>query len=176
MFERFSRGARASVAAAQAVSRETASAETGTVHLALALLDQDAGLVTAVERTGAQADPVIRQLREITDGGGLDREALASMGIDLDAVSAQADRVFGPGALTRYRHRRGEPRWGRDAKKALELALREAIRLGDRAIETRHLLLGLLRANCPARTVLIDAGVDLTELRAQLEVPREATA
>lgn len=176
MFERFSRGARASVVAAQAVSRETGSSETGTVHLALTLLDRDAGLAAAVARAGVQADPVIRQLREIVDSGGLDRDALASVGIDLDAVSAQADRVFGPGALTRDRRHRGEPRWGRDAKKALELALREAIRLGDRAIETRHLMLGLLRADCPGRTVLVDAGVDLIQLRAQLEVPRRATA
>jgi hypothetical protein len=44
--------------------------------------------------------------------GSLDREALASIGIDLDVVSARIEAVFGPGALTRLaRAGRPEPRF-----------------------------------------------------------------
>ena len=77
---------------------------------------------------------------------GLDAGALATLGIDLDEVRrARRARVRprragprpaqGPGA------RRSAPR----AKKSLELALREAIALGDRSIGAEHVLLGLLR-------------------------------
>jgi ATP-dependent Clp protease ATP-binding subunit ClpA len=54
-------------------------------------------------------------------------------------------------------------------KKALELALREAIRLKHRTIDGRHLVLGMLRAECPARGSLVSAGVDPARLRAALE-------
>jgi hypothetical protein len=47
--------------------------------------------------------------------GGLDRQALASIGIDLDVVRARIEAAFGPDALTRdlpaYRSRR--PAWGK---------------------------------------------------------------
>jgi Clp amino terminal domain, pathogenicity island component len=41
--------------------------------------------------------------------GGLDRDALASIGIDLDAVRARIESSFGPEALTRAIHREPRP-------------------------------------------------------------------
>ena len=59
-------------------------------------------------------------------------------------------------------HRPFTPR----AKKVLELALREAIRLKHRHIGTEHLLLGLVReGNGLAARVLTDAGIELDRLR-----------
>ncbi|WOQ15810.1 Clp protease N-terminal domain-containing protein [Raineyella sp. W15-4] len=98
--------------------------------------------------------------------GGLDADALASLGVDLEQVRWQADAVFGPGALDRAgRTRAGQPRFDRRAKKALELALREAFRLKDRSIESRHLCLGLLRADGSGQALLEKSGVDPATLR-----------
>jgi Clp amino terminal domain, pathogenicity island component len=41
--------------------------------------------------------------------GGLDRDALAAIGIDLDAVRARIESSFGPEALTRAIHREPRP-------------------------------------------------------------------
>ena len=56
----------------------------------------------------------------------------------------------------------------RDAKKALELGLREAVRLGHGFIGTEHLLLGLLHDG-RARDVLVARGVGLDGTRALVE-------
>jgi hypothetical protein len=116
------------------------------------------------------------RLRDDVRAGGLDAAALASLGVDLEAVRARADAVFGDGALDRGtgRGRRGHIPFTPDAKKALELALRETVRLGSSAIDGAHLLLGLLRATgSPAevllRTTLAEAGADGPGLRVALE-------
>jgi len=52
------------------------------------------------------------------------------------------------------------------AKKALELSLREALRLGHDHIDTEHLLLGLIReGEGVGAQILVTLGVDLGELR-----------
>jgi ATP-dependent Clp protease ATP-binding subunit ClpA len=62
------------------------------------------------------------------------------------------------------------PRFSSTAKKALELSLREAIRLGDRSIDSDHLLLGLLRCgNGGAAAVLSALGTDTAALRAEIK-------
>jgi ATP-dependent Clp protease ATP-binding subunit ClpC len=61
------------------------------------------------------------------------------------------------------------------SKKALELALREAIHLGHRHIGTEHLLLGLVRDDgCSAARLLVSLGVDRERVRA--EVLRQISA
>jgi ATP-dependent Clp protease ATP-binding subunit ClpA len=73
----------------------------------------------------------------------LDHAALATLGIDLDEVRARVEATFGPGALS------GRPCghmcFTRRAKKALELAVREARALGDDRLDDVHLVLGVLR-------------------------------
>ncbi|GAA1870482.1 Clp protease N-terminal domain-containing protein [Myceligenerans crystallogenes] len=115
---------------------------------------------------------------KIAAAGGLDREALAAVGIDLDAVRETADATFGEGALDRAGRRQGGSGTGhipfaRDGKKALELALREAIRLREKEIGGRVLLLGIVRdEQSPGARVLRNAleevGSDLLGLRAAL--------
>lgn len=176
MFERFSKQSRGAVMTAQTHAREAGAPQVTTVHLALALLEQDPALAEALHRAGADQGLLGRHLREAAVDGGLDRDALASVGIDLDAVVDQTERVFGLGALQRGTGRGGTPSWGRDSKKALELALREAIHLGDRAIEPRHLLLGIVRGDGPGRAALVAGGADVEALRAELQTPPATSA
>ncbi|WP_439646590.1 Clp protease N-terminal domain-containing protein [Streptacidiphilus jiangxiensis] len=55
-----------------------------------------------------------------------------------------------------------------DAKKALELSLREALAAKSREILPEHLLLGLISGDVPAARLLADHGFDLATLRARL--------
>jgi ATP-dependent Clp protease ATP-binding subunit ClpA len=107
----------------------------------------------------------------------LDADALATIGIDLDAIRARIEDAFGPGALSRRRCRRGVMAPGMPftphAKKALELALREAVALGDRHIGSEHVLLGLVReGDGVAWRILSARGVDGGAVHAALERDR----
>jgi ATP-dependent Clp protease ATP-binding subunit ClpA len=63
------------------------------------------------------------------------------------------------------------------AKKSLELALREAIRLGDRSIDADHLVLGLLRGGDGAAAVVLSAlVVDVGAIRTAIETQRRRSA
>jgi ATP-dependent Clp protease ATP-binding subunit ClpA len=169
MFERFNREARAAVIAAQEVARSSASRTVDTRHVLVALAEGVGPAATALRGTGVDVDALATGLRSELTASGLDPEALASLGIDLAAIRERTDAVFGPGALDSAGHSPGHIPFTRDAKKALQLALRETIRLGHRAIDGRHLLLGMLRADCPARDALDRRGIDLDELRTRLE-------
>ncbi|MCK9792474.1 hypothetical protein M1843_01775 [Isoptericola sp. 4D.3] len=178
MFERFTKEARAAVVEAQQVARGTRSATIDTRHL-LASLSSTAGPAADALRA-AGLDPAevgARARRAVTEGEPLDAGALAAVGVDLDEVRRRTDEVFGAGALDRAgarTTRRGKHvPFTDDAKKALELSLREAVRLKDKGIDGRHLLLGILRADCPGGRVLQaalhDAGTDVAALRTAAE-------
>jgi hypothetical protein len=134
---------------------------------------------------------------------GLDADALAAIGIDLDEVRTRIEATFGPGALSRAAsrsllhetrrplHRRllrrrgpGHPARRRGpnngpvrghipftprAKKSLELALREALSLGDNYIGLEHLALALtsMRDGLVPR-ILIELDVTPATIRAAL--------
>ena len=149
MFERFTDDARAVVLRAQEQAAQTHAARIGTEHLLLALLDDDQGpTARALARLGVDAASV---RAEAAAGAGapepgLDAGALATLGINLDEVRERVERAFGPGALARgTRAGGGRIPFAAGAKKSLELALREAIALGDRHIGAEHVLLGVLR-------------------------------
>ncbi len=184
MFERFTTEARAAVIAAQDVARETRSPLMDSRTLLVAILDPAPGTpdvsttVPDILRTlGIDPASVAATARSsLAASDPLDGEALASLGIDLDAVRAATDTVFGEGSLDAAAPKaRGRKRvtFAPEAAKAMELSLREAIRLKAKVIEPRHLLLGLLRADCPGGRILqgaaTEAGVDLPALRTVLE-------
>lgn len=169
MFERFTREARAAVTAAQQVARDAGSGRIDTRHVLVALLEETDPVAATFRDLGVDVATLVASLRSKLRESGLDREALAGLGIDLDAVRERADAVFGPGALDGAGHSPGHIPFSRDAKKALELALREAIRLKHRTIDGRHLVLGMLRAECPARDALVASGVGLEQLREALD-------
>jgi ATP-dependent Clp protease ATP-binding subunit ClpA len=180
MFERFTKDARAAVVEAQTVARQVGTASIDTRHLLVALAESPGAAADALRGVGLDPARVAAAARAELSSGGLDGAALAALGIDLEAVRRRADATFGPGALERAggRRPRGHIPFTPDAKKALELALREAIRLGDRTIDGAHVLLGVLRADCPAGRVLEpalhDAGTDVPSLRAAVEQHRRA--
>jgi ATP-dependent Clp protease ATP-binding subunit ClpA len=182
MFERFTKDARAVVTRTQQVAREVRSPTIDTRHLLASLTDAD-DVSDALRTAGLEPDDVAaRARRSVTAGEPLDADALASVGIDVDALRRQTDQVFGEGALDRAGRRPvrhgGHMPFTKDAKKALELSLREALRLKGKGIESRHLLLGLLRADCPGGRVLEaalhDAGSDVPALRSAAERSRVA--
>jgi ATP-dependent Clp protease ATP-binding subunit ClpA len=154
MFERFTDEARAAAVAADGHAAALRHGYIGTEHLLLALLDDPrtrAGRVLADH--GITGEWVRDEVERIVGLGepDLDADALATLGIDLDAVRERVEQTFGPGALARRRGRRrrsagasARPFTPR-AKKSLELALREAVARGDSVIGGEHLLLGLLR-------------------------------
>jgi ATP-dependent Clp protease ATP-binding subunit ClpC len=94
-------------------------------------------------------------------------EAVAPLGLTLQAVRSRV--AEGPGAAG------GPIRFGPDAKKALELALRESLQVRATTIEPAHLLLGLARAGGEAERVLAELGIDADALRLPLLVRPEAS-
>lgn len=172
MFERFTKKARRVVVLAQESARERRDPRIGTEHLLLALYEVPDGLaLTVLEALGVTRDQVEEGLRSPR---AADADALATLGIDLDEVRRQAEETFGPGALDRTRAAResgftaGHIPFDRDAKKALELALREAVRMRHNFIGTEHMLLGLMHDG-RAREVLAPHGVELDAARVIVE-------
>lgn len=180
MFEKFSKEARSAVVEAQTVAREAGSTAIDTRHVLVALAAAP-GPADALRGAGLDPADTARAVRDDLRAGGIDAEALAMLGVDLEAVRRETDAVFGAGALDRAgrRARKGHIPFTPDAKKALELALREAVRLQDKSIDGRHLLLGILRADCPGGRVLERAlqgtGSDVAALRTAVEQQRRAT-
>lgn len=168
MFERFTDPARRAVVLAQEEARERRADRIRPEHLLLGILRCPGTPGEELLRAaGVGADEVDHDLVRARPD---DAAALATLGIDLDEVRRRAEESFGAGALERARGRyrrwfAGHIPFDRDAKKALELALREAIRLGDRHIGTEHVLLGLLHPDHAASRVLAGRGITLTGMR-----------
>jgi len=156
VFERFTKEARQVVLATVATAAETGADKAEPEHMLLAVAAADgvggrvlAGFgVTADELRAARASE--SRTARLTDE---EIHALSALGIDAEEVFRRVEEAFGPDALDppavepsrRRRGLLGGP-FGREAKKVLELSLREAIALGHRHIGSEHILLGILRA------------------------------
>ncbi|MBV2151657.1 Clp protease N-terminal domain-containing protein [Kitasatospora sp. SUK 42] len=184
MFERFTIGARQVVVAAQEAARELRHERVGTEHMLLAILGRtDDPAVVVLTEAGLDREAVLRAVRRLL-GEGDQAQALASIGVDLDAVRAAVESAFGKGALDappeEEPKRRGWFRTGgaggghipftARAKKVLELSLRESLRLKSGEIAVGHLLLGVLREGegLGAR-VIADHGLDAAAVRRAVE-------
>ena len=77
----------------------------------------------------------------IHEGEGVAAKALEAVGISLEQVRKDIERIIGQGQSAPTSHVPFTPR----AKKVLELSLREALQLGHNYIGTEHILLGLVR-------------------------------
>ena len=131
MFERFTDESRRVLVLAQEEARLLGHNYLGTEHLLLG---------------------VIRQ------GEGVAAQALASLGIHLEAVRVKVEETIGPAGTSTT----GSPPFTPRAKKVMELSLREALQLGHNYIGTEHLLLGLVRdGEGVAAQVLVILGADL---------------
>lgn len=191
MFERFTVSAREVVVRAREEARTAKAPLIGTEHLLLALLDDRAvtayPVLTAAGLTAAGVRAQVARLvrppaGELTDE---DAAALRTIGIDLDAVLAHIGESFGQEAMTPAAEQGGR-RWGRRtssanrftprARKAMGLALREAIRHNAKFIDDGYILLGVLRSDGLAAKIIHDAGVGFDQLRSQIETSRGAAA
>jgi ATP-dependent Clp protease ATP-binding subunit ClpA len=198
MFERFTDSARAAVVDAQAEARALGHGWIGTEHLLLAVVrDPDRPVARQLAGLGLTHDRVHAEVVTTLGGHHDDGSALRDLGTDLDAVRARVEERFGPGALDpeptaprrglrgRLRRLRGRLRrhrraariecgghghipFSRSAKKALELALRESVGLGSREILVEHLVLGLMRAEGLATTLVTRLGVAPADVRREV--------
>jgi ATP-dependent Clp protease ATP-binding subunit ClpA len=173
MFERFTAAARECVTGAQQQARELHHTSIGTEHLLLSLLAArdrpPAQIMAELGLDHAKAVAAVKRLG--TDD--LDADALGTIGIDLGAVREKVEATFGPGALDNPAGRRKAPTghipFTAQAKKALELSLREAIRLKHNHIADGHIALGLIReGEGLAMRVITDAGISGDTLRDRL--------
>ncbi|WP_406233632.1 Clp protease N-terminal domain-containing protein [Nocardia sp. NBC_01009] len=183
MFERFSRAARTAIVMAQEDARELRSSTIDVEHVLLGVLSQgEQELQELLAEAGITHDGVRSNLAQPGKSqplGEEDAEALRSIGIDLDAVRESLEATFGEDALDRVtpeQQRLGPFGWGRggnfghipfarDAKKVVELSLREALARKDKTIESAHLLLGILRAPNATTTRLLGGSGAIAELR-----------
>ena len=180
MFERFTTQARAVVIDAQNEARELGHRRVGTQHVLLAMARRpDTAGGRVLETLGLEP---VELVDAVTGSVGDDRvgfsdedaHALRSVGIDLDEVRRTVEDAFGAGALDDDVAPSGDKPAGhipftRGSKKALELALREALHLRHRYIGTEHLLLGLVRdERCSAATILASRGLDTDRVRAEV--------
>jgi hypothetical protein len=159
--------------------------------LALASADQPAGAV--LRDHGVTPERVEEEIVHLAGGGlfgGLDRDALASIGIDVGAVRARIEASFGPGALIQAgqavhrgpRRARLNPRrvsgaehagvflpHGPGVDQSRRNALREAEARHDTQIGVDCLALGLLAAKEGLVPGILSAlGVSVPALRAAI--------
>jgi ATP-dependent Clp protease ATP-binding subunit ClpA len=179
MFERFTEKARTVVVLAQQDARERGDSAIDTGHVLRALFavpDNLAVLVLegfSVRQADVEADLAARPAAA-PDGSAADADALAALGIDLDEVRRRVEEAFGPGALDRPRSPKrrwigGHIPFAKEAKKALELSLREALRMRHNYIGTEHMLLGMVHGEGVAHDVLVARGVQLDVARVIVE-------
>jgi ATP-dependent Clp protease ATP-binding subunit ClpA len=147
MFERFTKEARATVRDARhealSAGDETIEAE----HLLLALAGR-----SEFQNLGLDRDRLVEALAEE------ERRSLAAVGMDLDALE--------PPPATRTPR---DPRFATSSKLALQRAVSGVVRRGDRRLEARDILLGVLGAeHGRAVRALRIADVDVERLRTQI--------
>ena len=138
MFQRFTDRARRVVVLAQHEARTLDHDYIGTEHILLGIIDEGQGVATT---------------------------ALTSMGISLEEMRQAVQDTIGRGAQPRES---GHIPFTPQAKKVLELSLRESMQLGHEYIGTEHILLALIREGGGAAQLLAGAGVDLDRARQQV--------
>ena len=98
----------------------------------------------------------------IREDEGVGGTALKNLGVSYGAARDKVEEVIGPSGAVPS----GSPPFTPRAKKVLEFALREALKLGDGYIGTEHILLGIVReGEGAATTVLNSLGANPTRVR-----------
>jgi ATP-dependent Clp protease ATP-binding subunit ClpA len=173
MFERFTKEARAVVVLAQDEAGSLEADRIGPEHILLGLAAEQGAAARVLEPLGLGHAALRAELERA--GGAFDADALAAIGIDLDEVRRRVEESFGPGALGG--HRKGRRPFSPAAKKVLELALREALALGDRWIGSEHILLGVMRdPDAAVADLLRRRGVTADGVRAAVNAARARAA
>ena len=159
IFNRFVRETRRCVEAAVEEARVLGHDSVGDEDLLL-------GILRGEEGTGAAAlsslGVTLEGAREESEG--MLSDALTSVGISLEEVRREAANAFDV-SISDERRIPFSPR----AKKVLERALREAVRLRDNRIGTEHVLLGIVRnQDGTAVRMLVRMGVSPEALEERL--------
>jgi ATP-dependent Clp protease ATP-binding subunit ClpC len=141
MFQRFTERARQVPVLAQEEARSFGHDFIGTEHLLLGLLREEDGLAARV----------------------LAARVLADLGVTVEHVRARVREIVGsgePGQAT------GQIPFTARAKRALEVALREALGMGHNHIGTEHLLLGVVQDDeAVAAVIMRELGADADTVR-----------
>ncbi len=183
MFERFTTDARLIVVNSQVHARRLGHNYIGCEHLLLSLATLDGEVGETLRGAGATPQAVDAAIQRMVGPQwfhGVDREALAAIGVDLDVVRERVEAQFGRPAAPcrrrpwlRRRRRNCEPGAGYiqftpRAKKCLELSLREALALRHKHIGPEHILLGLTGVkDSVAAAILAELGVSTDALRTE---------
>jgi len=139
MFNRFTERARKVIILAKEEARRFNHDYIGTEHILLGLIREGEGVAAAV---------------------------LEKMGISLENIRLEIEKLVQPGPTTQII---GDIPFTPRAKKALELAAEEARSLGHNYIGTEHLLLGLIKeGEGVASQVLLNLGLDLARVRNEI--------
>lgn len=180
MFERFTREARVVVIDAREEAKALQAPRIESEHVLLGVLaTADGPLGQVLRDAGLNVDDARAVVAGAARGrvlGEDDAEALGTIGIDLDAVRESLESAFGTGALDRGSPEEGGRGWfgrkggghiafSKNAKKSIELALREAIVHKDDRIGPEHILLGVLRAAEGTTLAVVEARIPVDELR-----------
>jgi ATP-dependent Clp protease ATP-binding subunit ClpA len=165
----------------------------GSEHFLLALVSADQPAGAALRERGLTPERVEEEIVRLAVAslfGGIDRDALAAIGIEVDAVRAKIEASFGPEALVqagqdvrrgprlpRLNPRRVSGAW-RDGvflphapgvEQSLDNARREAQAGPGTQIGVEHLALGLLAASeGPVPRILAALGLSAPALRAAI--------
>ncbi|MDF2569352.1 MAG: clpC [Sporomusa sp.] len=97
----------------------------------------------------------------LREGEGVAAKALTSLNLEISSVRAQVESILGQG-----QDQSSDIGYTPRAKKIIELAMEEALRLGHNYVGTEHILLGLIReGEGIAAQVLTGMGVDVNLMR-----------
>ncbi|MBL7092092.1 MAG: ATP-dependent Clp protease ATP-binding subunit [Candidatus Omnitrophica bacterium] len=139
MFNRFTERARKVIILAKEEARRFNHDYIGTEHILLGLIREGEGVASAI---------------------------LQNMGLSLDKIRLEIEKLVQPGPATVVS---GDVPFTPRAKRVIELSMEEARQLGHNYIGTEHLLLGLLReGEGVAAQVLLGLGLDLNKLRSEV--------
>lgn len=159
VLERFAEQARAVVAETMATAQAQGIPEVRAEHLLLSLTRVADGTTAAALAENhldeALVARVVRGPEQLVDDE--DRAALGALGIDVDELIARIEDGLGSDALAPVPEPVRRPRFGKEAKKALEMAVRTTASRHARTITTDDLLVGIVRASSSGVTSVLDA-------------------
>lgn len=178
MFERFTQAARSVVVEAQDQARRLGHPRIDCEHMLLAICASATPAADALTGLGITPATIEAALPQPPTGRpfeGIDEDALAAIGIDLERVRASVEKFLQPasggvrddaGRGPIRRRRRTRIPFSSNAKHCLERALRESSMNRDGYLGIEHLLLALTVVDSPViGRVLASAGTDREAVR-----------
>ncbi|HEX3791682.1 MAG TPA: Clp protease N-terminal domain-containing protein [Pseudonocardiaceae bacterium] len=194
MFERFTDSARNTVVLAQQSADRLAHDRIGSEHLLWGLVSTNGPVSAMLHEQGLTPDRVEAEITKLgtvdtaSAFDGIDKDALAAIGIDLDAIRSKIEADFTgsppparepaeavsrglwPRSMRRVpAGRRGHTPFSEQAKQTLSQSLRQALALHDHYIGVEHLALALVSAKDTTATRIVSAlGLSGAALRTRL--------